>query len=325
MKRFLFLFFLIFIGGIFVSCGRGNEYIPVVIEIPEVPENSGYSEITEDENDDDSYDRIDDDYFFNFFSVEELDILPHEPYIPEYIPRRPMISLTFDDGPSQYTPLILDMLQSYGGRATFFVLGNRVAGRPEIVSRIINDGHEIMGHSWDHQNFLHLNRQQIYNQIVNTSNVIYEVTGVRPPSAFRAPFGLINELTRDVSRELGYAIIRWSVDPEDWRRPQNADNIYNHIMSHAVDGAIVLLHDIHPTTVEAMYRVIPSLIAKGFDLVTTSELLEYFFGELVSGAQYDGMTPTREEIYNNINSSSHVYNYEAYEIYETEASEYAQS
>ena len=293
----------------FASCGRGNDYIPVIIEIPENPNNSGYTEIIEDENNHNIDNRLDVESFFNVLPPPEIYVPPYEPYIPEYIPRRPMISLTFDDGPSQYTPLILDLLQYYGGRATFFVLGNRVESRAEIARRIKNEGHEIMGHSWDHQNFLHLNRQQIYNQIANTSNIIYEVTGVRPPSAFRAPFGLINELTRDVSRELGYAIIRWSVDPEDWRRPQNADNIYNHIMSHAIDGAIILLHDIHPTTVEAMYRVIPSLIEKGFDLVTTSELLEYFFDELVSGAQYDGMTPTWAQINNNINSSGYVYSY----------------
>jgi len=305
---------LVFICVIFASCSRGNDYVPAIVDVPDNSNsnNSGNAQLVEENNYNDI--RIDIDYFFNIFPPP-VDIYEpiYEPYIPEYVPRRPMISLTFDDGPSQYTPLILDLLQYYGGRATFFVLGNRVAGRPEIIRRINDEGHEIMGHSWDHQNFLHLNRQQIYNQIANTSDAIYDVIGVRPPSAFRAPFGLINELTRDVSRDLGYAIIRWSVDPEDWRRPQNADNIYNHIMSHAIDGAIILLHDIHPTTVEAMYRVVPSLIEKGFDLVTTSELLEYFFGELTSGAQYDGKTPTHAEIYNNINSSNYVYGYETYE------------
>jgi len=309
------IFLIVFV--VFASCAREDEHIPVVIPVViPVPENSEPIEIVTHDNENNNDDGIIGDFpIFNFFPPEELDEPPYEPYIP--VPRRPMVSLTFDDGPSQYTPVILDLLQYHGGRATFFVLGNRVAGRPETVRRILNDGHEIMGHSWDHQNFLHLNRQQIYNQIANTSNAIYEVTGVRPPPAFRAPFGLINELTREVSRELGYAIIRWSVDPEDWRRPQDADNLYNHIMSRAIDGAIILLHDIHPTTIEAMYRVIPSLIEKGFDLVTTSELLEYFFGELTAGAQYDGMTPTLEQIYNNINAY-HRYAYD----YETETNSY---
>ncbi|MCL2572013.1 MAG: polysaccharide deacetylase family protein [Defluviitaleaceae bacterium] len=205
-------------------------------------------------------------------------------------PRLPMVALTFDDGPHFYTDIILDILEEHGGRATFCVLGYRIHYRPNTVIRAVNLGHEVVGHSWDHSDLTRLNANAISNQITRTSAAIEEVTGVRPPPIFRAPFGLTNTRVINVSRDLGYSLLHWSVDPQDWAN-RDVDHIYNHIMDRAMDGAIILLHDIHTTTAEAMKLVIPRLIEEGFQLVTASELIAYFYGETEPGEIYMGHRP----------------------------------
>ena len=207
---------------------------------------------------------------------------------PDYAPRRPMIALTFDDGPSRYTTGILDVLEEHGAHATFFVLGYRVAAWEETVLRAVALGSEVAGHSWNHANFLTLSNDAMRSQIRDTSAAIESVTGATPPSFIRVPYGSISPAIRSVTRELGYHMVNWSIDPADWR-VRDADIIYNHIMERAVDGGIVLLHDIRPSTVEAVERVVPSLIALGFDLVTVSALLEHFFDDISPGALYTGI------------------------------------
>jgi len=199
--------------------------------------------------------------------------------------RLPMVALTFDDGPSRYTERILDTLETYGGRVTFCVLGNRVEDWQDTIRRAVCQGHEVIGHSWNHRNFARLDADQIAAQITDTSAAIQAVTGSPPPPIFRAPYGRLNTTVRNVSQELGYAILNWSIDPRDWET-RNANSIYNYIMDNVQDGSIVVLHDIRPYTSDAMERVIPDLIERGFQLVTASELLEYFYGELVPGWEY---------------------------------------
>ncbi|MCL2361381.1 MAG: polysaccharide deacetylase family protein [Defluviitaleaceae bacterium] len=203
-------------------------------------------------------------------------------------PRLPMIALTFDDGPSIYTGMILDILEAHGGNATFCVLGNRIHYHPGILRRAVEMGSEVIGHSWDHSNLTRLNANAITNQITRTSTAIEEATGQAPPPIFRAPYGLTNTRVVSTSRDLGYALLHWSVDPQDWYH-RDADVIYNNIMSRAIDGSIVVAHDIRISTVEAMERVIPSLIEEGFQLVTASELIAYFYGELEPGDIYQGL------------------------------------
>jgi len=203
-------------------------------------------------------------------------------------PRRPMVALTFDDGPTAYTNMILDMLEAVGGRATFCVLGNRVDNHPETLRRAIALGSEVIGHSWNHPAYTRLNANAIAEQITRTSAAIEAAIGQPPPPIHRAPYGLVNGRVVSVSGELGYSILHWSVDPQDWAN-RCADWIYDNLMGRVIDGAIVLLHDIHTTTMEAMERVIPRLIEEGFQLVTASEIIEYFYGELVPGETYEGL------------------------------------
>jgi len=201
---------------------------------------------------------------------------------------RPMVALTFDDGPGPFTDYLLDILDEHGGRVTFCVLGNRVEPWSQTILRMIESGNEVLGHSWNHRHFGRLNEAAVIEQIFNTSAAIEAVTGFPPAPIFRAPYGFVNSMVRRVSREIGYSILNWSLDPEDWRY-RDADIIYNFIMSRAIHGSIILLHDIHPTTVEAMERVIPGLQEAGFQLVTISELFEYLYGPLEPGREYRGI------------------------------------
>lgn len=210
-------------------------------------------------------------------------------YIPEnpsgeYPGERPMIALTFDDGPSIHTERILDLLERYNARATFFVVGNRVEQRQDIVIRTVNLGSEIAGHSWAHCNFNRLSEEEISENITETSAVIESVLG-SSVNFFRPPFGAINERGARVSYELGYAIINWTADTQDWKY-RDANTVFNAVMNLAEDGAVILLHDIHSTTADAMELAIPALVARGYQLVTVSELLYHFYGELEPGQVY---------------------------------------
>lgn len=208
--------------------------------------------------------------------------------------RAPMVALTFDDGPSPHTNRILDVLERYNSSATFFVLGYRTERHRDTVVRAAGMGNEIAGHTWTHTDLTRLSVEEIRETIQSTSAMIEQITGSPSPRFYRPPFGSTNSTVRYVSAQLGYAIVNWTLDTLDWRF-RNANTIYSTIMDEVVDGAVILLHDIHLTTAEAMELVIPSLIAQGFRLVTLSELMYHFYGELepgrIYGRVYDDQNP----------------------------------
>ena len=199
-----------------------------------------------------------------------------------------VVALTFDDGPIQYTNLILDILEIYGGRVTFCVLGYRVEGHRDIIIRAHKMGNEIIGHSWSHPDFTLIDDEAMIHQITGTSDAIEAVIGYRP-TIYRAPFGNADDRIESLSAELGYSLLHWSLDPQDWLH-RNPDLIYAYIMREVASGDIIVLHDIRPTTAQAMQMVIPSLIERGFTLVTASEILIYRFGSLEPGWVYKGGT-----------------------------------
>jgi len=205
-------------------------------------------------------------------------------------PPRYLIALTFDDGPSRFTEYILAVLEKHGARATFCVIGNRVESRAEIVQRTVAGGSEVIGHSWNHANLALQNEYTIRNQLRNTSDAIEAAIGSPPPPIFRAPYGSVNARVRSISYDMGYAILNWTIDTQDWRI-RDAQHIYNHIMQHARHGSIVLLHDIFESTAVAMELVVPALIQSGFELVTASELIEYIYGTMEPGIEYRGLRP----------------------------------
>ena len=209
-------------------------------------------------------------------------ILPTvQPQSGDIDPSRPMVALTFDDGPSRYTLRIVDLLERYGGRATFFVVGNLVEAKSDIVAQASEMGNEILGHSWDHSDLTRLGTDDVRTQLLDTAAIIESVTGIRPHS-FRPPYGSVNDTVRNVSGELGFGIINWSVDTLDWQS-RNADAVYNAVINDVANRAIVLNHDLYESTVDAMERIIPELISRGYQLVTISELIYYSDIEIEAG------------------------------------------
>src|SRR5438067_11733277 len=185
----------------------------------------------------------------------------------------PYIAMTFDDGPSAtLTPKLLDLLAAHHIKATFFVIGENVAEHPEIVARAAREGHEIANHSWSHPNFGKMSQESVRSQVQRTDDAIRNATGKRP-TLLRPPYGSITEREkRWIHDEFGYDIILWDVDPLDWKRPGPAV-VRSRILKETRPGSIVLSHDIHPGTIEAMPSTFDELEAKGFKFVTVSELI----------------------------------------------------
>jgi peptidoglycan-N-acetylglucosamine deacetylase len=185
----------------------------------------------------------------------------------------PYIAMTFDDGPSAtLTPKLLDVLAAHHIKATFFVLGEMVAEHPEILARAAREGHEIASHSWSHPNLAKMSQESVRSQLQRTDDQIKGAIGKRP-TLFRPPYGSITERQkRWIHDEFGYDIILWDVDPLDWKRPGPAV-VRSRILKETRPGSIVLSHDIHPGTIEAMPSTFDQLEAKGFKFVTVSELI----------------------------------------------------
>jgi peptidoglycan/xylan/chitin deacetylase (PgdA/CDA1 family) len=185
----------------------------------------------------------------------------------------PYVAMTFDDGPSdKLTPRLLDLLASRHIKVTFFVIGENVAEHPEIVARAAREGHEIANHSWSHPNLAKMSDDAVRSQLRRTDDAIKSATGKRP-IYLRPPYGNItNHQKRWIHDEFGYRIILWDVDPLDWKRP-GAAAVTNRIVRETRAGSIILSHDIHPGTIEAMPAMFDQLEAKGFKFVPLSELI----------------------------------------------------
>lgn len=199
-------------------------------------------------------------------------------------PDMPMIALTFDDGPSKHTSRLLDVFATHGGKGTFFVIGNILESHPDVLLRMAKEGHEIGGHSWDHRQLTKLNTSDLNNQLVGTQAKIQELTGVNA-SLLRPPYGSYNSDVKNLCADLGIVMVNWSLDTLDWKY-KDADKIYNTILDEVQDGDIILCHDLHGTTVDAMERLIPELIARGYQLVTVSEILDQKGEEIKAGEVY---------------------------------------
>jgi peptidoglycan/xylan/chitin deacetylase (PgdA/CDA1 family) len=191
-----------------------------------------------------------------------------------------MVALTFDDGPSIHTPMILDQRREHGGRATFFVIETRITRYPNTILRAHEAGHEILGHTPTHRNLSNLSESEIRNEILNPHAALQELLGQPTAAIFRPPFGALNTRVRQVAESEGFAIFNWSLDTHDWRS-RNAATVHDVVMNRVRDRDIILAHDIHGSTAEAMLTVIPELVSRGYQLVTLSELM-YFSTQTVT-------------------------------------------
>ena len=183
------------------------------------------------------------------------------------------VAMTFDDGPHpKLTPKLLDMLKERNIKATFFVIGKCVAEYPDIAKRIVDEGHEIANHSWNHPQLTKLSPSAFDAEISQTTDAIQKATGVRPVT-MRPPYGAINPtLTKRLNDEYGLCVILWSVDPQDWKI-RKSDHVSGHIIKNATPGAIILAHDIHASTIDAMPAALDALQSKGYKFATVSELI----------------------------------------------------
>ena len=206
--------------------------------------------------------------------------LPQDGLVP-IDPSRPMVALTFDDGPSDHTLDILDTLSYYRSRATFFVLGSLIEDHQDIIRLAHDRGNEILGHSWSHVNFNRSSRSQVISEITRTHDAITGIVG-EASRLYRPPYGSANASVVGISEELGFSIVNWNQDPLDWMTT-NVDQIYDSIMEEVGHRSIIVLHDTRESTAQAMERVIPSLIARGYQLVTVSEMFYYLGEELEPG------------------------------------------
>lgn len=183
------------------------------------------------------------------------------------------IALTFDDGPHPtYTPRLLEILKAEGVPATFFLLGDRIELYPEVAALIAAQGFEIGNHSFSHADATTQTGEEIRAEVERTQKLIHKATG-RRPTLYRPPYGKHNDALFAVLHEESMAAVNWSVDPRDWQRGETSESIRDFILGRAHPGAIVLLHDIHKRSVEAVPEIIAGLREQGFTFVTAGELV----------------------------------------------------
>jgi peptidoglycan-N-acetylglucosamine deacetylase len=190
-----------------------------------------------------------------------------------------MIAFTFDDGPSPiYTPILLDLLQEFNAKATFFVLGERFEQFPEIVQREAREGHEIGNHTYHHFDMTLMSPEEQKAELELSQELIIKHTG-KPSCLFRPPFGIYDEQLLNITSSMGYEVIMWREenDVKDWMLP-GVDLMVSALCEQAGNGEIILLHDAggedRHQTLETMRRVLPILKEQGYSFVTVSELIK---------------------------------------------------
>lgn len=193
------------------------------------------------------------------------------PFLPKRVdPEKKLIAFSFDDGPSRKnTEKILKALDKNNARATFFMLGQNAKYYPDLVKKVEESGNEVAGHSWNHPLLTKLGKKGVKKQMSQMNEAIASVTG-SDVGLLRPPYGSINRTVKNTVKD---PLILWSIDTLDWKT-LNADKTADAILKQAKDGDIILMHDIHAPTAEAVKKVLPKLEKKGFQVCTVSELLE---------------------------------------------------
>lgn len=199
------------------------------------------------------------------------------------------IAITFDDGPHpKLTPRVLEILKERNIYSTFFQIGQNVSHFPEVSAQVLAAGHELGNHSLTHPQMNKLSPERAAYEIQRTQDLIGEATGFAPVW-FRPPYGAFSKKTQgELASSRGLGVMYWSVDPDDWKEP-GADVIVQRIVSQTVPGSIILCHDIHGQTVDALPRILDSLLERGFEFTTVSGFMGAPYG--VPGALPSGVSP----------------------------------
>jgi len=189
------------------------------------------------------------------------------------------VALTFDDAPDEkFTPQVLDVLKKYQVKATFFVMGNRAEAHPDLIRRMLDEGHVIGNHSYSHPNFPKLGDLAFQNEVLKTQQIIRQLTG-HTPAFIRPPYGNVSEdqIKWLVSQKL--KVVNWNVDSLDWKG-LTGEQVSANVLTHTGRGSIVLQHaaggqgEDLTGTVEALPIIIETLRKQGITLVTVPELLD---------------------------------------------------
>jgi len=192
-----------------------------------------------------------------------------------------IIAFTFDDGPSKYTSEIMDVLEEYGAKATFFEVGYMIKTRKDTVKEVYERGFEIGNHTTDHSNLNKLTTAKAKEKIYDNNELFKEITGIDFP-LIRPPYG---NCKSSVQAVIDVPIIMWSVDSRDWES-RNAEKIIAVVKSETKSGDIVLFHDLYPSTLEAIKTLVPYYTDQGYKIVGVSELFQLNGKELENGKKY---------------------------------------
>lgn len=178
------------------------------------------------------------------------------------------VALTFDDGPDpKITTQILETLEKYDAKATFFMLGSRVEYYPDIAKNVKDAGHELGNHTWNHPDLTKADMEKVRNEINRTSTMIETVTGTKA-TAFRPPYGAVNQKVRS---QTDLPVVLWDVDTLDWKH-RDPNQLLVKVKENTKDGSIILMHDIHQATADGLDDVLAYLQSEGYIFVTVSEL-----------------------------------------------------
>lgn len=199
----------------------------------------------------------------------------------DFCQKNPCVALTFDDGPTEQTPRLLDILRQQRVPVTFFVLGSAAERHPETIERAVNEGHRIGNHSWSHLNLRHKPAGQVAFEIDRANQTIERLSG-EAPRLMRPPYGAYDQSVLNKLRANGQAAILWSVDPRDWDTT-DVNLVVERATGAATNGSIILLHDNHASTVDAVESIIQDLRTRGFYFVTVETL---FGGSVEAGERY---------------------------------------
>lgn len=194
---------------------------------------------------------------------------------------KPMVALTFDDGPGERTGELLAQLEKYNAHATFFMQGKNIPGKEDFVKKMKEIGCELGNHSYDHPQFTKLSADKIANQIGTTNDLIQQAAG-STATVMRPPYGAINDTVRS---SVGLPMILWSIDTLDWKT-RNAQSSIDTVMNDVQDGDVILMHDIHTESIDAALVLIPKLEEAGYQLVTVSEMAKAKGVALQNGEKY---------------------------------------
>lgn len=184
-------------------------------------------------------------------------------------PQGKVIYLTFDDGPSAHTKPVLHLLEKYGAKATFFLVGQNAVAHPELARSVVEQGHAVGSHTWNHRDLRRLSARRLNGQIIRTSNALRRVTG-QPITCLRPPYGAVNREVRRAVRAHELATKLWDIDTRDWKRP-GSTAISRKVVSRARNGAVVLMHDgggNRSQTVRALDRILRRLSDRGYRFET---------------------------------------------------------